>query len=173
MVHLLHRYLYNKWRTIMNLEHFFVYLVEVSMLMLGSFMLWTHTKKKSLLALFVSLSVITAVMGWIMNDAAHKTIPFIMIYTIVAVEYSMVQMDRHINAMISTGVKSVKPPYKLILFILVVLSGVVGGLLSSPPSAMQSHIELIIAIALISIALVSRVIRILLRGYQANPKETL
>jgi membrane protein DedA with SNARE-associated domain len=157
----------------MSLEHFFVYLVEVSMLILGSVMLWTHTKKKSLLALFVLLSITTAAMGSIMNYAAHKTIPFIMIYTIVAVEYSMVQMDRRIDALISTGVKSVKPPYKLILFILVVLSGVVGGLLTSPPSAMQSHIELVIAIVLIAVALVSRIIRILLRGYQATPKENL
>jgi hypothetical protein len=158
---------------VMRLEHFFVYLVEVSMLILGSVMLWTHTKKKSLLALFVLLSVTTAAMGWFMNDAAHKTIPFIMIYTIVAVEYSMVQMDRRIDALISTGVKSVKAPYKLILFILVVLSGVVGSLLSSPSSAMQSNIELVVAIVLISVVLVSRIIRILLRRYQANPKETL
>ncbi|MGA9047162.1 hypothetical protein [Sulfuricurvum sp.] len=157
----------------MSLEHFFVYLVEVSMLMLGSVMLWTHTKKKSLLALFVLLTLTTVAMGWFMNYAAHKTIPLIMIYTIVAVEYSMVQMDRRIDALISTGVKSVKPPYKLILFILVVLSGVVGGLLTSPPSAMQSHIELVIAIVLIAVALVSRIIRIILRGYQATPKENL
>lgn len=157
----------------MSLEHFFVYLVEVSMLILGSVMLWTHTKKKSLLALFVLLNVTTVAIGWIMDYAAHKTIPLIMIYTIVAVEYSMVQMDRRIDALLSTGVKSVKPPYKLILFILVVISGVVGGLLTSPPSAMQSHIELVIAIVLIAVALVSRIIRILLRGYQANLKENL
>lgn len=157
----------------MSLEHFFVYLVEVSMLILGSVMLWTHTKKKSFLALFVLLSVTTVAMGSIMNYAAHKTIPLIMIYTIVAVEYSMVQMDRRIDALLSTGVKSVKPPYKLILFILVVLSGVVGGLFTSPPSAMQSNIELVVAIVLIAVALVSRIIRILLRGYQATPKENL
>jgi hypothetical protein len=157
----------------MSLEHFFVYLVEVSMLILGSVMLWTHTKKKSLLAFFVLLSVITVAMGWIMDYAAHKTIPLIMIYTIVAVEYSMVQMDRRIDALLSTGVKSKKPPYKLILFIAVVLSGAVGGLLTSPPSAMQSNIELVIAIVLIAVALVSRIIRILLRGYQATPKENL
>lgn len=157
----------------MSLEHFLVYLVEVSMLMFGSVMLWTHTKKKSLLALFVLLSITTAAMGSIMNYAAHKTIPLIMIYTIVAVEYSMVQMDRRIDALLSTGVKSLKPPYKLILFILVVLSGVVGGLFTSPPSAIQSHIELVIAIVLIAVALVSRIIRILLRGYQATPKENL
>lgn len=157
----------------MSLEHFFVYFVETSMLILGSVMLWTHTKKKSLLALFVLLSVATAAMGWFMNYAAHKTIPLIMIYTIVAVEYSMVQMDRRIDALLSTGVKSVKPPYKLILFIAVVLSGVVGGLLTSPPSAMQSHIELVVAIVLITVALVSRIIRILLRGHQATQKENL
>ncbi|MDD3597140.1 hypothetical protein [Sulfuricurvum sp.] len=157
----------------MSLEPFFVYLVEVSMLILGSVMLWTHTKKKSILALFVLLSVTTIAIGWIINDSAHKTIPFIMIYTIVAVEYSMVQMDRRIDALLSTGVKATKPLYKLILFIAVVLSGVVGALVTSPSSAMKSNIELVVAIVLISVVLVSRIIRILLRRYQENLKETL
>jgi hypothetical protein len=97
-----------------------------------------------------------------------------MIYTIVAVEYSMVQMDKRVDALLGKEVnRSVKPPYKLILLIAVMLSAVISALVTSPPSAMQSHIELIVAIVLIAIALVSRIIRILLRGYQTTPKENL
>jgi len=143
------------------------------MVVLGGIMLYTHTKNRWLLVLFILLSVGTAIMVWSMNDTAHKSIPLIMIYTIVAVEYSMVQMDKHIDALLKTGVKATKPPYKLILFIAVVLSGVVGALVTSPPSAMQSHIELVVAIILIAVALVSRIIRIILRGYQATSKENL
>jgi len=157
----------------MSLENGIVLVIELCMVVLGGIMLYTHTKNRWLLVLFILLSVGTAIMVWSMNDTAHKSIPLIMIYTIVAVEYSMVQMDKHIDALLKTGVKATKPPYKLILFIAVVLSGVVGALVTSPPSAMQSHIELVVAIILIAVALVSRIIRIILRGYQATSKENL
>ncbi|MDD3595605.1 hypothetical protein [Sulfuricurvum sp.] len=158
----------------MSIENVIVVVVDLCMVFLGSVMLYTHTKQRWLLALFVLLSVGTAIMGWSMNYPAYKTIPLIMVYTIIAVEYSMVQMDKQVDALIGKEVnRSVKPPYQLILLIAVMLSGVVGALVTSPPSAMQSHIELIIAIVLIAIALVSRIVRILLRGYQTSPKENL
>lgn len=158
----------------MSLENGIVLIVELCMVILGSVMLYTHTKQRWLLALFILLSVGTAIMGWRMNYPTYKTIPLIMVYTIIAVEYSMAQMDKQVDALLGKEVnRSVKPPYKLILFIAVMLSGVVGAFVTSPPSAMQSHIELVFAIVLIAVALVSRIIRILLRGYQATYKENL
>jgi hypothetical protein len=155
----------------MSLENMIVVVVELCMVILGSLMLYTHTKNRWLLALFVLLSIGTAIIGWSLGETARRSLPIIMIYTIVAVEYSMVQMDRRIDALLKTGVKTTKPPYKLILLIAVMLSAVISALVTSPPSAMQSHIELIVAIVLIAVALVSRIIRILLRGYQVTPKE--
>lgn len=158
----------------MSMENMIVFVIELCMVVLGSIMLYTHTKKRWLLVLFILLSIGTIVTGWSLNYAAHKIIPIIMIYTIVAVEYSMVQMDKRIDAQLGKDFnRSIKPLYKLILLIAVMLSGVVGALLTSPPSAIQSHIELVVAILLISVALVSRIICILLRGYQSNPKEDL
>jgi hypothetical protein len=158
----------------MSLENGIVLVVELCMVALGSIMLYTHTKNRWLLVLFVLLSVETAIIGWSLCETARRSLPIIMIYTIVAVEYSMVQMDKQVDALLGKEVnRSMKSPYKLILFIAVVLSGVVGALVTSPSSAMQSHIELVVAIILIAVAVVSRIIRILLRGYQATPKENL
>lgn len=150
----------------MSIENMIVFVVELCMMVLGSIVLYTHTKKRLLLALFILLSVGTIVIGWSLNYASYKIIPLIMIYTIVAVEYSMVQMDKRIDAQLGKDViRSIKPPYKLILFIAVVLSGVIGALVTSPPSAIQSHIELVVAILLISVALVTRIGRIVLRRF--------
>lgn len=148
----------------MSIENMIVFVVELCMMVLGSIMLYTHTKKRWLLVLFMLLSIGTIVTGWSLNYATHKIIPLIMIYSIVAVEYSMVQMDKRIDAQLGQEViRSIKPPYKLILFIAVVLSGVIGALVTSPPSEMQSHSELMVAIVLILVALVTRIGRIVLR----------
>lgn len=158
----------------MSLENGIVIVVELCMVILGSLMLYTHTKKRWLLALFVLLSFGTAIIGWSLGEAARRSLPIIMIYTFIAVESSMVQMDKRVDALLGKEVnRSVKPSYKLILLIAVMLSAVISALVTSPPSAMQSLIELVVAIVLIAIALVSRIIRILLRGYQTPPKENL
>lgn len=150
----------------MSIEHMIILVIELCMVVLGSIMLYTHTKKRLLLALFILLSIGTIITGWSLNYAAHKIIPLIMIYTIVAVEYSMTQMDKRIDAQLGKEInRSIKPPYKLILFIAVVLSGVIGALVTSPPSEMQSHSELMVAIVLILVALVTRIGRIVLRRF--------
>lgn len=150
----------------MSIENMIVLVAELCMVVLGSIMLYTHTKKRWFATLFVLLSVGTIITGWSLNYAAHKIIPLIMIYSIVAVEYSMTQMDKRIDAQLGKEInRSIKPPYKLILFIAVVLSGVIGALVTSPPSEMQSHIELMVAIVLVLVALVTRIGRIVLRRF--------
>lgn len=157
----------------MSLENLFILLVHGSMMMLGGVMLWTHTKNRWQFALFMTLSVVTATVGWMSNYPPQKTIPPMMLYTVIAVEYSMTMMDRKIDALLGKEtIGSKRTPYALILLIAVMLCGALTGLFMSPLSAVQSNIVLVVAIVLIALALVHRITRILLRGYQPSAKET-
>ncbi len=150
----------------MSMENMIVFVVELCMVVLGSMMLYTHTKKRWLLALFIMLSIGTIITGWWLNCVSHTIIPLIMIYTIVAVKYSMVQMDKRMDALLGKQVnRSSNQPYKLIFFITVILSGVAGVLLMSSPSEIQTHSESVVAIVLVLVALVTRIGRIVLRRF--------
>lgn len=156
----------------MSIENLFILLVQGSMMMLGGMMLWSHTKNRWLFALFMTLSVVTATAGWLSNYPPQKTIPLMMLYTVITVEYSMTMMDRKIDALLGKEINgSKRAPYTLILLIAVMLCGALTGLFMSPPSAVQSNIVLVVAIVLISAALVHRITRILLRTHQASAKE--
>lgn len=156
----------------MSIENLFILLVQGSMMILGGVMLWTHTKNRWLFALFMMLSVVTATVGWMSNYPPKKTIPPMMLYTVIAVEYSMTMMDRKIDALLGKEtIGSKRSPHALILLITVMLCGALTGLFMSPPSAFQSNIVLVVAIVLIALALVHRITRILLRGHQTSAKE--
>lgn len=156
----------------MSIENLFILLVQGSMMILGGVMLWTHTKKRCLFALFITLSIVTAAIGWINNHPPQKTIPLMMLYTVIAVEYSMTMMDRRIDTLLGKEtIGSKRAPYALILLIAVMLCGALTGLFMSPLSAVQSNIVLMVAIVLIALALVHRITHILLRAHQFSAKE--
>lgn len=156
----------------MSIENLFILLVQGSMMILGGVMLWSHTKNRLLFALFMTLSIVTAAIGGINNYPPQKTIPPMMLYTVLAVEYSMTMMDRRIDALLGKEINGSKRiPYALILLIAVMLCGALTGLFMSPLSAVQSNIVLVVAIVLIALALVHRITRILLRGHQFSAKE--